>query len=42
MVEDIPAEVAKVNNTSGAEIRIAPYLGAAAGLTEILLGQSKK
>ena len=42
VVEDIPAEVAKVNNTSGAEIRIAPYLGAAAGLTEILLGQSKK
>ena len=42
VVEDIPAEVAKVNNTTGAEIRIAPYLGAAAGLTEILLEQSEK
>ncbi len=42
VVEDIPAEVAKVNNTTGACVRIAPYLGAAAGLAEILLKQSEK
>lgn len=42
VVEDIPAEVAKVTNTSGAKIHIAPYLGEAQGLTEILLGQSEK
>jgi sirohydrochlorin ferrochelatase len=40
VVEDIPAEVAKVDNTSGARIRIAPYLGAAKGLTAILLAQA--
>lgn len=37
VVEDIPAEVAKVDNSSGASIRIAPYLGSAAGLSELLL-----
>ncbi len=42
VVEDIPAEVAKVNNTTGAIIRIAPYLGAADGLAGILLEQSEK
>lgn len=42
VVEDIPAEVAKVNNSTGASIRIAPYLGAAPGLAEILLEQSEK
>ncbi|MDH5786190.1 MAG: CbiX/SirB N-terminal domain-containing protein [Chromatiales bacterium] len=42
VVEDIPAEVAKVNNTTGAEVRIAPYLGAAPGLADILLEQSEK
>jgi sirohydrochlorin ferrochelatase len=40
VVEDIPAEVVKVNNTSGAYIRIAPYLGAAEGLGAILLAQA--
>lgn len=42
VVEDIPAEVAKVNNTTGAEVRIAPYLGAAQGLSEILLQLAEK
>lgn len=42
VVEDIPAEVAKVRNTSDAQVRIAPYLGAADGLTDILLEQSDK
>ena len=37
VVEDIPAEVAKVNNNSGATVRIAPYLGSAQGLSSILL-----
>ena len=40
VVEDIPAEVAKVNNASNATVRIAPYLGAAGGLSEILLTQA--
>ena len=40
VVEDIPAEVAKVKNTSNAMVRIAPYLGAARGLSEILLAQA--
>jgi sirohydrochlorin ferrochelatase len=40
VVEDIPAEVAKVDNSSGAAIRIAPYLGGAEGLNEILLAQA--
>lgn len=40
VVEDIPAEVAKVDNSIGAEVRIAPYLGAASGLTAILLEQA--
>jgi sirohydrochlorin ferrochelatase len=40
VVEDIPAEVAKVTNRGDAHIRIAPYLGAAAGLAEILLTQA--
>ena len=42
VVEDIPAEVAKVNNRTGAEVRIAPYLGAAQGLSEILLHLAEK
>ncbi|MEN8168955.1 MAG: CbiX/SirB N-terminal domain-containing protein [Pseudomonadota bacterium] len=42
VVEDIPTEVAKVNNINSATVRIAPYLGAAAGLAEILLQQSEK
>lgn len=37
VVEDIPAEVAKVDNTTGATVRIAPYLGSAGGLASILL-----
>lgn len=37
VVEDIPAEVAKVNNNSGATVRIAPYLGSSQGLSSILL-----
>ncbi len=41
VVEDIPAEVAKVNNTTGAVVRIAPYLGAAEGLSELLLAQAE-
>ncbi len=41
VVEDIPAEVAKVHNTTGATVRIAPYLGAAEGLAEILLRQAE-
>ncbi len=41
VVEDIPAEVAKVDNSSGALICIAPYLGAAGGLTDILLAQAE-
>jgi hypothetical protein len=32
--------VAKVTNRSGATVRIAPYLGAAGGLSEILLTQA--
>lgn len=36
VVEDIPAEVAKVDD-KGATIRIAPYLGSATGLGAILL-----
>ena len=42
VVEDIPAEVAKVNNSTGATIRVAPHLGAAPGLLELLLAQSEK
>ena len=42
VVEDIPAEVAKINNTTGAVVRIAPYLGAAEGLTDILLQLANK
>ncbi len=41
VVEDIPAEVAKVENVLGANIRIAPYLGAAEGLAAILLKQAE-
>ena len=41
VVEDIPSEVAKVNNNTGASIRIAPYLGAAKGLSDILLLQAE-
>lgn len=41
VVEDIPAEVAKVNNTTDATIRIAPYLGSAQGLATILLALSE-
>jgi len=41
VVEDIPAEVAKVNNTGGATVRIAPYLGSAEGLATILLALSE-
>ncbi len=40
VVEDIPAEVAKVDNTTGAHIVIAPYLGASTGLGELLLHQA--
>lgn len=42
VVEDIPAEVAKVHNTTGASVRIAPYLGSAEGLGEILLAQAEQ
>ena len=41
VVEDIPAEVAKVDNTGGATVRIAPYLGSAEGLATILLALSE-
>ncbi len=41
VVEDIPAEVAKVNNRTDATIRIAPYLGSAQGLATILLALSE-
>lgn len=40
VVEDIPAEVAKACNTTGARVRIAPYLGAAQGLGALLLVQA--
>ena len=42
VVEDIPAEVAKVDNTAGATVRIAPYLGSAEGLATILLSLSER
>ena len=41
VVEDIPAEVAKVDTTGGATVRIAPYLGSAEGLATILLALSE-
>ncbi len=42
VVEDIPAEVAKVNNVTQATVRIAPYLGSAQGLATILLSLSER
>jgi sirohydrochlorin ferrochelatase len=41
VVEDIPAEVAKVAVPDHATVRIAPYLGAASGLGDILLAQAE-
>jgi sirohydrochlorin ferrochelatase len=42
VVEDIPAEVAKVNNRTNATVHIALYLGAAEGLSGILLAQAAR
>lgn len=41
VVEDIPREVAvKQNEHPGLSIRIAPYLGMADGIAEVILGQA--
>lgn len=43
VVEDIPCEVAKIAaEYPGATIRIAPYLGMAAGVARIMLDQSEQ
>jgi sirohydrochlorin ferrochelatase len=39
VVEDIPAEVAKVNLPDGVTVHIAPYVGRAESMAELLLAQ---
>ncbi len=41
VVEDIPAEVAKVNLPEGVSVRIAPYVGESDAMADLLLAQSK-
>ena len=41
VVEDIPAEVAKVNLPEGVSVRIAPYVGESDAMADLLLAQSE-